>query len=299
MKQPSVFVLGVQKCGTTTIADLLDLQPEIFVPAIKETYFFCDDSIFAQGKSEWLKEHYQHTNASILCDATPFYLASTEAVHRLSEFVDHDARFVVALRDPVARAYSAYWHQRRNGNETLSFEDALDQEASRISSARAKSERWWRHAYVEVGRYADQLERVFGLLGRDRFLIVSEPDLKDTAALQARLRTHLGLPANAEVPKLARSNQAGMPRSRLLHSLIIKKNPLKRVVQKLLPRELRTRIGRHLISGNLKTAANPPMSTETRQRLYAEFQSDIARVAGMDVCDVSHWHAGPATNSRG
>jgi hypothetical protein len=296
MRKPSVFVLGVQKCGTTTIADLLDLQPEIFVPAIKETYFFCDDSIFALGVSHWLKDHYQRSDADLLCDATPFHLASEEALRRIAEFVDDDTRFIVALRDPVARAYSAYWHQCRNGNETLGFEDALEQETDRIAVSRAKNGRWWRHAYVEVGRYDEQLDRAFDLLGRDRFLIVSEPDLRDLTAMQAKLRAHLGLLARAEVPDLARSNQAGMPRSRLLHSLIIKDNPVKRIVQKAVPRQLRTRVGRSLIAGNLKRASNPPMSAETQRRLYADFAQNIERLAAMNVCDVSHWQARQTEN---
>jgi hypothetical protein len=35
------------------------------------------------------------------------------------------ARFIVMLRDPVARAYSQYLHSRNLGVENLSFDDAL------------------------------------------------------------------------------------------------------------------------------------------------------------------------------
>ena len=55
MGKPSVFVLGAQKCGTTTVADMLAAQPEVFVPSVKETYFFCDEELWAKGQ-DWYSD---------------------------------------------------------------------------------------------------------------------------------------------------------------------------------------------------------------------------------------------------
>ncbi len=295
MTEPSVFVLGAQKCGTTTIADLLATQSEIFVPSIKETYFFCDEELWAKG-IDWYKSEFYRPSATgenrIFCDATPFYLASRQAVDRLGEYANTDTRFIVTLRDPVSRAYSAYWHQKRLGNEPLSFSDALDAEAERVKLARAEGGRWWRHAYTEVGRYASQLDYAFDVLGRDKVLVLLSEDLQDMPALRGRLREHIGLHSDSggDQPVMGmESNKSAMPRSQTLHRLVTGKNPVKSVARALVPREMRSRIGRKILKGNLKAGQYPPMDAATRARLERLFEPDVERLAAMGLTGVMAW----------
>lgn len=294
MAEPSLFVLGSQKCGSTTIADLLAAQPEIFVPSIKETYFFCDEALWAKG-FDWYRSEFYRNSATegcrVYCDATPFYLASKEAIDRLADYADEETRFVVTLRDPVSRAYSSYWHQQRMGNESLSFEAALEIEPDRIAAARAEKGRWWRHAYTEVGRYAAQLDYAFEKLGRDRVLVLLPEDLKDVPKLQNQLREHVGLrPANSESSaEQMRSNSSSMPRSKTLHRLITKDNPLKSVIKTLLPREMRTKLGRKILSRNLKAGQYPPMDPATRARLEQLFAPEIDALMAMGITGAAAW----------
>jgi hypothetical protein len=295
VREPSIFVLGVQKCGTTTVADLLSEQPEIFIPSIKETYFFCDESSFSKGIDWYLSEFYSPIStgaARLFCDATPFYLASSEAMERIARYTDDSARFVVCLRDPVHRAYSAYWHQRRLGNESLAFEEALAVEQERIAHARSIGGRWWRHAYVEVGHYGAHLKRAFDLLGRERLLVLNEADLQDLAALQGRLRAFLDLPERVEVPAVDRSNGAAMPRSRFLQSLITQRSPLKRLAQAVVPRELRTALGRKLLGLNLRAVNYPPMQEGTKALLRVQFTADLAKLEGLGIRVPATWCGG-------
>ncbi|WP_424930553.1 sulfotransferase family protein [Amaricoccus tamworthensis] len=295
MTEPSVFVLGAQKCGTTTVADLLAAQPEIFVPSVKETYFFCDEELWARGVDWYRSEFYRPSatgEARIFCDATPFYLASAEAIDRLAGNSGADARFIVTLRDPVKRAYSAYWHQKRLGNEPLSFEDALDAEPGRVRAARAENGRWWRHAYVGVGRYASQLDHAFEVLGRDRILVLLPEDLEDVPALQERLREFVGLcPANGNGKSVSglHSNSSAMPRSQALHRLVTGKNPLKSVVRTLVPREMRSRVGRKILAVNLKPGQYPPIDAAALDRLRRLFEPDIERLASMGLTGAITW----------
>jgi hypothetical protein len=286
MPNPSVFVLGAQKCGTTTVAELLAEQPEIFVPSVKETYFFCDEAMFVRGTDWYRREFYSSgaaQRARLLCDATPFYLASPEALQRIAQFVGDDARFIVCLRDPVARAYSAYWHQRRLGNEPLEFEAALAAEPERIAEARAARGRWWRHAYIEVGRYGVHLQRAYALLGRERFLLLDGASMSDMGKLQGQLRDFLGLPGRAEQPPPRRANPAALPRSRMLQDLVIRRNPLKSMARALIPREARSAVGRRLLNANKKPFQYPAMNEQTRLRLRTEFVEDRVRLAALGI----------------
>jgi hypothetical protein len=72
--------------------------------------------------------------AAITGEATPWYLfapGAAAAARRLAP----DARLVIVLRDPVARAFSHYLEQRRRGHEPLKdFAEALAAESERIES---------------------------------------------------------------------------------------------------------------------------------------------------------------------
>lgn len=285
MRSVNLFVLGTQKCGTTSLADYLSTHQEIFVPSVKEMYHFCVDQSYLKG-NEWYENEFFAPAAAEAAryrvDATPFYLASEEALQRIAAYCEPQTRFLVILRDPVARAVSAYRHQLRLGNEELSLEDALDAEPERIARARTAGERWWRHAYVSVGKYGEQLERAFDLLGRDRILVMPGHALQDTSALNRTLVDFLDLSMPFEAREAPRSNQASMPRSAFLRNLIIRQNPIKSLAQSILPRELRSRIGRAINSGNAKPAEKFEVSEETRARLRQAFVEDLAHLRRLD-----------------
>ena len=288
MNKPSVFLLGVQKSGTTAIAGMLAEHSEIFVPSVKETYFFIDESLNSRGESWYLSEYYSRNsvgNARFLCDATPFYLCSEEAMKRVASFSDPDARFIVCLRDPVKRAYSAYWHQRRLGNETADFKVALDIEADRIAEAKASGGRWWRHAYAEVGLYGKHLELAFSIFGRERILVLNENDLADSALLKSKLHSFIGLTKEFGAPPISRTNKSVMPRSRLMQGLVNGQNPLKRTIRFFLPRQIRSALGKKILKANVKAFDYPPMADDAREFLNKIFADDLVclRALGVDV----------------
>ena len=110
---------------------------------------------------------------------------------------------IAILRDPVARAWSAYHHEYRRGYETLGFEEALDAEPGRLADAeRVLAEGPTRHlshqhhGYVARGRYAEQLERMWAHVDRDRCLVLYTADLeRDPDAVMQRVHDFLGIPA--------------------------------------------------------------------------------------------------------
>ena len=89
-------------------------------------------------------------------------------------------KLLVLVRDPVERAYSAHAHELARGFETEPFERALELEDQRLAGEAEKiiadpgyhSHSHQHHAYRARGRYADQLERLAQLVGRDRVHVV-------------------------------------------------------------------------------------------------------------------------------
>ena len=93
----------------------------------------------------------------------------------------------------------------RHGNETLSFEEAIEQEPSRLEGEFEKmqedgnfySVKFYRFSYVARGQYADQLERWFKYFPKEQFLIINSDDFySKTKIIYDQVLNFLGLPSH-------------------------------------------------------------------------------------------------------
>jgi hypothetical protein len=121
---------------------------------------------------------------TVVGESTPYYLFHP-AVPRRAAACLPGVKAIAILRNPVDRAWSHYRHNARLGIEPLSFEAALEAEPlriggemERVTHARFARSNTLRHfSYIARGRYAEQLRRWFGALGRDRVHVVLLEDL--------------------------------------------------------------------------------------------------------------------------
>jgi hypothetical protein len=124
-------------------------------------------------------------------------LAPDRAVRDLPE----TTQFIVLLRDPVERAISQYWLNRRRHHETESFRVAIESEADRLAGQEEivlrgeRSDAHQRFSYTARGQYAEQLERWFGRAGRQRVSVVQSEELFDSPEVANGILTTLGLDA--------------------------------------------------------------------------------------------------------
>ena len=128
-KLPNFFILGAPKCGTTAVAKILSEHADVYVPPEKEVRFFSDDALYAQGLSYLVDRFAEAGDVKIRCDASPQYIYNRKVISRMQDAYGEDFRqlkFMVMLRDPVDRAYSAYWMAIRYGWEERNFDEAID-----------------------------------------------------------------------------------------------------------------------------------------------------------------------------
>ena len=135
-------------------------------------------------------------------DASPYYLMHPRASERAARLLP-EVKLVAVLRNPVERAFSHYQHEVRDGRESLSFSDAIEQEATRLEGEEERlrdepdyySFRHHRYSYTRRGLYLEQLQRWMAHFPRSRLLVLqSEALFGDPAATMSRLQTFLGLP---------------------------------------------------------------------------------------------------------
>lgn len=117
MQTPQFLIIGVQKAGTTTLFDMLSQIPGFCGSSDKETGFFIKDVFYKQGNEWYLKQFEQCGLDSIKFEATPAYIYHPDALKRIYQF-NSDMKFIVVLREPVARCYSA-WNMFRRFHEGM------------------------------------------------------------------------------------------------------------------------------------------------------------------------------------
>src|SRR3954468_6104515 len=200
---PAFVIPGAQKCGTTALAVFLARHPRLQLAAEKEPDFFSRDSRYRDGGYQRLFPR-PLLRSPVFFEASVSYFAHPAAPARLAAF-DPGLRFVVMVREPAARAYSAWnmyrrffsvpsersrfeaWLEDRDladraaGAELLaraafpSFTEAIEQELAAGPGTTIP-------ALVTGGLYATHLERFLEAFPRERFLVLQDRELAGAPA---------------------------------------------------------------------------------------------------------------------
>ncbi len=194
------------------MADWLRAHEDVHIPAKKEVHFF--NRLHELGLP-WYGEHFIAPEP-VAGEATPLYLHEPTARRRIAETLP-DARFVAILREPVSRAWSHYHLNRMIGHEPRSFEQAVADEradpTNRPTPDAQIADESAAFRYLGCGDYAPALEDFFGLVGRERVLVLFLRDLiADPEASYAAVCDHIGVSATP-LPTVEASHKGGTPRS--------------------------------------------------------------------------------------
>lgn len=292
-----VFILGAPKCGTTTLFDLLAQHPEICGAVPKETFFL--EFEHEQGPAFYRQKYYsRYAGERYLLDARPSNLFLPYMPARV-EALYPDAKFIVMVRDPARRAFSHWWMRYSRGHETLSFPEVVDrairQPEINVENVADSERLWLRHrdgasgrvklrTYLEMGHYAQQIERYQTRFGRERVLVIALEHLQQAPSHEhARLERFLELARLskflAEVPvSVVRNNEAVNPLEGRAIQLA------RRVtLGRLIPKGLKA-----TIKGVLRRTGSPPkLDAAMHRRVLEHFQAsdrELAALVGWDQC---------------
>jgi len=282
------MIVGAQKGGTTALASYLDQHPAICSHRRMELAYFVDERDYALGWAANAERYFGTCRRdALLLGKSVTLMTSPTLVERL-QLHNPAMRLIAVLRNPVDRAYSAYWWARQNDYESLpTFEAALDADPARhrgrIAAVRATS-------YVEFGRYADHLAYLAAAFPAAQLQVHLYEDLAvDAASVCQRTFEFLGVDSSVRVDVGQRVNAASSPRSRRLAQAFAVQSPLKRAVRRALPARLTDGPWQRLKDLNRTSFSPPPMAPATRARLTRAFAADNERLAAMLGRDLSAW----------
>jgi len=201
---PNFLIIGVQKGGTSSLFQYLLEHPNIIPGYKKEVKFF--DGNYHKGL-DWYRYNFplitqMSDPISQTGEASPSYVFHPLVPKRVKEALPN-VKLVLLLRDPIARAYSHYQGNLRKGHEKLSFEEAIDQEQSRLGGEQEAivvdqhypMYKYLVYSYLARGVYIEQVRNWLKSFTREQLLIQRSDDLfSSPQEVYTRVLTFLGLP---------------------------------------------------------------------------------------------------------
>lgn len=194
---PDFIIAGAQKCGSTSLAKWLDEHPDLVCSNPKEPKYFnsqevCDAN---KGFAEFFSSD-DLENSKLIFEATQMYMFDRDVAKRIKDVCGAGMKFIFIVKDPVARAVSAYFHTFKYGNDLRDIEDvfnfdgvSLDQiesvERQRVQEAIENGkiidiDRYSSYEdsllpflYVSNSLYRTHLRRFVDLFGENNILVLS------------------------------------------------------------------------------------------------------------------------------
>lgn len=299
MTMPNFVIIGAGKSGTTALYRYLEQHPQVYMSPVKETNFFAleggkadfRDPSAPERINSWSVTDLQDYEALFdrasdelaLGEASPLYLYDGRAPGAIRRHVP-DARLIAVLRDPAERAHSAFTHLVRDGLEPhADFGRALAEEDRRVA------DHWsWIWHYKRMGFYHEQLKRYFDIFDEEQITVYLYEDLRsDPMGVVADIFGRLGVDPRFRPDTSVRFNRSGIPKSKALHSFLMRSSPLKAPFKRLVPTKLRKRLVADLRNRNLREP--PRLSPEMRLRLNEAYREDILGLQDLIQRDLTGW----------
>ena len=294
---PDFLIIGAMKSGTTSLFQLLERHPGIFLPHWKEPQYFSRDHKFNLGE-KWYTDNFADARegqligeASTCYSRWPHYPHTAERIARRLPNI----RLIYLMRHPVERAYSHYGHimqERliRNEEKILTFEEAIEEEKE----------------IIDASLYMMQIERYLPLFHREQFLFLTFDELKSSPdTLLQRTQEFLGVESmdltdQGEVTANRWGDKVSEIRIRGFIKSIQRVLGVSGIIS-IIPKDMRQRLKDTLIHSKLlnslfKTDLNDmrknlsPLTPVTRESLLEKFEEPTRRLEQFLGWQLPGWH---------
>lgn len=288
MRTPYFLIVGAAKSGTTSLSHYLNQHPQIEIVSNRLEHFgeYTNAMMPDLSQDEYLDLFSTIPNEKIAGEKSVSYLYSEQAAREIEQ-VNADMKILILLRNPIDRAYSDYWHQRRNSMESLSFADALNAEKERIKQGAP-----FEQHYAHYGLYAKGIQTYFSLFGREQCRVfLFENFIADPQKVCDECFSFLDVPPPQENIDWSAQNKGRMPSDNIIARVLFRlsrKRRVVKIVRSLIPIKIKT-----AITSWMNTPSGqqdyPEMDSSTRNRLRNFYRRDIQKLETFLDKDLSHW----------
>jgi Sulfotransferase domain len=287
MKLPNFIILGAGKGGTTSLYKYLQQHPRIFLPEKKELYFFAfegeqkPDGV--TNFSDYQKMFQDAPEYKVIGEVSSVYLFRPKAPERIKKYVPN-AKLLATLRNPIDRAFSSYL--MHVGDRHPSIFDP--QTGKVIEFAEIVRNRGY---FIQIGFYYEQLKRYYDRFDSSQIKIYLYEDLvSNNDKLIREMFRFVGVDETFTPDTSQRHKVSGIPKNRMLHDLVMTKNPIRSIAAAILKPILSDRTRDQIRSQiNQKNAEKPTLSPELRQEAIDIYRDDILHLQDLLDRDLSPW----------
>lgn len=297
----NTFLVGAPKCGTTSLATYLSGHPNVFVPHVKESFYWASDlkpgrHELRPGSDSAYRSLFKEADPeihSVVIDGSTSYLRSRVAVPSIVRS-NSGARFIAMLRNPVEVAVAFHMEQCFNGSETVQdfgLAWALQEEreaASRDSSGLIDDQLLYRRN----ARFGEQIRRFLDSVPEEQRLVILLEDLAgDPSEVYRSCLDFLGLDDDGR-EHFPVVNASHVQRFPTLSRAILQPpagfgRPVRALRREMLTRD--SRLARSLKSRLRVEQPRAAVDPEVRADLRQTFESEVLLLEELLERDLAHW----------
>ena len=169
MIKPNIFIIGIQKAGTTSLYDTLRNHPEIFGPLIKDYNnshpFFSDQNFYKNKKKKFEKLFSDNKGIKNVITSDVDLIEQKESLIRIKEY-SPNAKIIICLRNPLNRLKSMFKFYKQQGK--IDEQEILENELKKDSEH-----------YLARSLYFDKINNAFEIFPKENIKIVFFEEIID------------------------------------------------------------------------------------------------------------------------
>ncbi|QNL20583.1 sulfotransferase domain-containing protein [Hyphobacterium sp. CCMP332] len=269
MAKVSFIIFGAQKCGTTSLAELLSTHSRISFSKIKEPAFFIRENW--RDRLDEYDELFDKDDQKIRGEASTMYSFYPEFPDTPNNIFEYNPKIklIYIIKDPVKRIESHFAHRQVRGREKTSIDEAIRQN----------------RAYIEISKYHMQIERYLKYFSADQIKVVQFEKLIENFRAEILTLCHF-----LEIDGREFDNINNLPKTNqsLNHSYLTDRGRmvLNNPIIKIMPYRIRQTL-KSMFSESI--AQKQKMNNETEAYIRNELKDDLEKLENFSGFDLSKW----------
>ena len=281
------FIVGAPKAGTTSLYHYLSEHPQVEMSSQKEPDYFSDKAIHKQGmyygknRVNTLDKYeslFVQKESVVYGEGSVSYLFYDNVAEDIKKY-NPNAKIIIMLRNPIERAFSHYLMDYRLGLISDSFENVIAKKSNH------KNAHLFHQQYIEVSKYAKQIQRYLDFFEKKNILFIDYEDFKKNGSRTVgQVYDFLNISTEFTADANTKYNTFIMPKNkviRFIYSFVF----LRKTLTFLFPIYLAKNIRAFLFKADKK----PELLKETRSQLRIIFNDDIKKLEEVLGKDYSQW----------
>lgn len=256
----NLFVIGVNKAGTSWLYHLLDKHPDIYMSDVKEPFFFGTDQ---EGPADLEAYHGLFSfngSHSYYGEATATYYREPNVATEINTY-NPNAKLIAIVRDPIQRTRSHFQYHKQLG--------IIDEETTLAEVLGTRDAH-----YISDSHYEQTLPTFTRQFGSDQFKVVSLEESKaNPRSFWSDLLSFLSLPSTTcPAPDAKPENPTGSASFRWVYRTVMQ--PIKHRAPAVYQWMLQSTLVRQIKLGLIRflgQAEKEPIPASVEKRLRREF----------------------------